>query len=177
MYSPGITQDSLTDDTCLTVLSNDFWIKIWANCSCSDDFILLITVVLQWARWRLKSPALRLFTQPRRSKKTSKLAFVRGIHRWPVNLLGYLALALWCSLRLGVVKEIRNCWGTCCSVCFFTCNSNTITTTNMVSEWCYWYNGIVILHVKQQTEQRGHQQFRISFTTPNATEHHSANAK
>ena len=45
-----------------------------------------------WARWRLKSPASRLFTQPfiqgtdqRKRQSSSSLAFVRGIHRWPVN--------------------------------------------------------------------------------------------
>ena len=42
-------------------------------------------------RWRLKSLASRLFTQPfvrRRSKKTSRLrvsGLCVGIHRWPVN--------------------------------------------------------------------------------------------
>ena len=42
-------------------------------------------------RWRLKSPASQLFTQPyisadqRKHQSSSSLAFVRGIHRWPVN--------------------------------------------------------------------------------------------
>ena len=45
----------------------------------------------QWARWRLKSPASRLFTQPfihtqiKKNQSSASLAFVRGIHRWPVN--------------------------------------------------------------------------------------------
>ena len=43
-------------------------------------------------RWRLKSPASRLFTQPfiqgadqRKHQSSASLAFVREIHRWPVN--------------------------------------------------------------------------------------------
>ena len=42
--------------------------------------------------WRLKSPASRLFTQPfiqradqRKHQSSASLAFVPGIHRWPVN--------------------------------------------------------------------------------------------
>ena len=45
----------------------------WHFNNASPDFI---TVTSQWVRWRLKSPASRLFTQPfvqGRSKKTSKL--------------------------------------------------------------------------------------------------------
>ena len=45
-----------------------------------------------WARWRLKSPASWMFTQPffqgadqRKHQRSASLAFVRGIHRWPVN--------------------------------------------------------------------------------------------
>ena len=50
-----------------------------------------ITVTSKWARWRLKSPASRLFTQSftgvnqRKHQSSASLAFVRGIHRWPVN--------------------------------------------------------------------------------------------
>ena len=50
-----------------------------------------ITVTSWSARWRLKSPASRLFPQPfiqgadQREHQTASLAFVRGIHRWPVN--------------------------------------------------------------------------------------------
>ena len=47
-----------------------------------------------WARWCLKSPASRLFAQPfiqgadqRKHQSSASLAFVRGIHRWPVNAL------------------------------------------------------------------------------------------
>ena len=46
----------------------------------------------QWAQWRLKSPASRLFTQPfiqtqtpPKNKSSVSLAFVWGIHRGPVN--------------------------------------------------------------------------------------------
>ena len=53
---------------------------------CETSFI---TLTSQWARWRPKSPASRLFTelfiQAQWSKKTPKsasLAFVQGIHRW-----------------------------------------------------------------------------------------------
>ena len=42
--------------------------------------------------WCLKSPASQLFTQPfiqgvdqRKHQSSVSLAFVRGIHRWPVN--------------------------------------------------------------------------------------------
>ena len=43
--------------------------------------------------WRLKSPDSRLFTQPtvypgtdqRKHQSSASLAFVRGIHRWPLN--------------------------------------------------------------------------------------------
>ena len=45
-----------------------------------------------WARWRLESPASRLFIQPfiqggdqRKHQSSVTLAFVRGIHRWPLN--------------------------------------------------------------------------------------------
>ena len=47
-----------------------------------------------WVRWRLKSPASRLFSQPfiqgadqRKHQRAASLAFVMGIHRWPVNSL------------------------------------------------------------------------------------------
>ena len=46
----------------------------------------------QWARWRLKSPASPLFTQPlilaqikEKNQSSASLAFVREIDRWPVN--------------------------------------------------------------------------------------------
>ena len=52
----------------------------------------VITMTSEWARWRLKSPGSRLFTQPfiqgadqRKYQSSASLAFVRGIHRWPVN--------------------------------------------------------------------------------------------
>ena len=45
-----------------------------------------------WARWRLKTPVSQLFTQPfiqaqikEKHQNSASLAFVRGIHRWPVN--------------------------------------------------------------------------------------------
>ena len=55
-------------------------------------FLSHITATSQWARWRLKSPDSRLFTEPfiqAQIKKThqssASLAFGRGIHQWPVN--------------------------------------------------------------------------------------------
>ena len=51
-----------------------------------------ITMMSWWARWRLESPVSRVFTQPfiqgadqRIHQSCASLAFVRGIHRWPVN--------------------------------------------------------------------------------------------
>ena len=53
---------------------------------------IFINVTSSWARWRLKSPALWLFTRPiiqaqikENIKSSASLAFVCGIHRWPVN--------------------------------------------------------------------------------------------
>ena len=54
-------------------------------------YVLCLWYSLQWARWRLKSPASRLFTQPfiqgadrRKHQSSASLAFVRGItgERW-----------------------------------------------------------------------------------------------
>ena len=51
-----------------------------------------ITMTSEWAGWRLKSTASRLFTQPfiqgadqRKHQSSASLAFVRWIHRWLVN--------------------------------------------------------------------------------------------
>ena len=49
-----------------------------------------ITVISWWARWRLKSPFSRLLTQSFihaqiKENITASLAFVRGIHRGPLN--------------------------------------------------------------------------------------------
>ena len=53
---------------------------------------LCITVTSFSPRWRLKSPASRLFTQTfvhaqikKNHQSSASLALVRGIHRWPVN--------------------------------------------------------------------------------------------
>ena len=59
-------------------------------CSSTIHFYIIITKTSKWARRCLKSPHDRLLERlfRRRSKKTSNsawLAFVRGIHRWPVN--------------------------------------------------------------------------------------------
>ena len=51
----------------------------------------LIRRTSQWARWRLKSPASPLFTEPviqlqiKKHQSSASLALVRGIHRWRVN--------------------------------------------------------------------------------------------
>ena len=51
--------------------------------------LCFITVASEWARWRLKSPASRLliqaFIEAQIKESSASLAFVRGIHRWPVN--------------------------------------------------------------------------------------------
>ena len=51
-----------------------------------------ITMTSQWRQRRFKSPASPLFTQPliqgadqRKHQSSTSLAFLRGIHRWPVN--------------------------------------------------------------------------------------------
>ena len=64
------------------------WIPgtVWESCH------NIITVTSEWARQRLKSPASRLFIQPfiqtqikEKKQSSTSLAFVRGIHRGPVN--------------------------------------------------------------------------------------------
>ena len=60
------------------------WTKPWHQLPLPSHR-LFITMTSEWARWRPKSPASRLFTQPfieRRSKKTSKLR-VTGL--WAAN--------------------------------------------------------------------------------------------
>ena len=47
-----------------------------------------ITMASLWGRWRLKSPASLLFTQPftqRKHQNSASQALVRGIRRWPAN--------------------------------------------------------------------------------------------
>ena len=58
----------------------------------NHKFMISIIMTLQWAWWYSKIPASQLFALNlllrRRSKKTSmlgSLAFVRVIHRWPVD--------------------------------------------------------------------------------------------
>ena len=66
---------------------------IWVTTSIYYTYcIFIITVASLWAWWHLKTPASRLFTQPfiqgadqRKYQSSASLAFVRGIHRWPVN--------------------------------------------------------------------------------------------
>ena len=53
---------------------------------CTTPLNMANTVTSWWARWRLKSPASPLFTQAfRKHQSSASLAFVWGIHRWPVN--------------------------------------------------------------------------------------------
>ena len=63
-----------------------------SNIVCLSPLTCPITMTSIWAWWRLKSPASRLFTQPfiqaadqRKQQSFASLAFVQGIHRWPVN--------------------------------------------------------------------------------------------
>ena len=74
-----------------------WWSSISVTASCLFVAKLLpepvfITTTSQWARWRLKSPASRLFTQffiqgadQRKHQNSASLALVRGIHWWPVK--------------------------------------------------------------------------------------------
>ena len=55
-----------------------------------EIFIFSITMTSKWPRWRLKSPASPLFAQMMvqaqiKNQSSVSLAFVRGIHRWPVD--------------------------------------------------------------------------------------------
>ena len=67
--------------------------KAYADMGQNSILNYCITLTSQWVRWCLKSPASRLFTQPtvysgadqRKHQSSASLAFVRGIHRWPVN--------------------------------------------------------------------------------------------
>ena len=68
--------------------------KLWYGRMKGSRSILVfyITITLWWARWRLKSPDSRLFTQSftqgadqTKHWSSASLAFVKGIHRWPVN--------------------------------------------------------------------------------------------
>ena len=49
----------------------------------------IITVMSLWARWRLISPdvwpTVYSGTDQRKHQSSASLAFVQGIHRWPVN--------------------------------------------------------------------------------------------
>ena len=59
---------------------SDVWIKL-PKFSFTKKHLKVITVASQWARWCLKSPASRLFTQPffrAQSKKKSKLRVTGG---------------------------------------------------------------------------------------------------
>ena len=73
---------------------NDYSIPLNWICTLSELLSIngFITMTSQWTQWRLKSPASRLFTKPfipgadkRKHQNSASLAFVRGIHLWPVN--------------------------------------------------------------------------------------------
>ena len=67
-----------------------YWSRYGTNfksCTLNDN-----TETPKWARWHLKSPASPLFAQSfvqaadqRNHQSSASLAFVRGIHRWPVD--------------------------------------------------------------------------------------------
>ena len=70
----------------------------WEGPATCDVTIMhnFITVTSQWAVWRLKSPASRICAQPFvqanikeniKAPRHWSLAFVRGIHQWPMNSL------------------------------------------------------------------------------------------
>ena len=78
-----VTSDVSVLSTRLVTYPCAGWLRHWG---------LHITMTSWWARWRLKSAASWLFTQPfiqgadqRKHKSSGSLAFVRGIHRSPVN--------------------------------------------------------------------------------------------
>ena len=86
----------------------------------SEPFAMLshITMTSQWAWWRLKSPASRLFTQPfiqaqikENIKAPRHWPLWKGIHRWPVNFPSQKAsnaenISIWWS---------HHVWNTCTS--------------------------------------------------------------
>ena len=66
-----------------------------------------------WARWRLKSPALRWFAQPfvqaqiKENTKTPLVFFVRGIHRWVARKMypfDYVIMRKHCWLGVILVR-------------------------------------------------------------------------
>ena len=66
---------------------------IWMLCYKEDNIrCVRITMTCLWTRWRLKSPSLNIVysavysgADQRKHQSSASLAFVRGIHRWPVN--------------------------------------------------------------------------------------------
>ena len=72
-------------------LSKKSWVWWFETPSCSLWRHCNVTVTPWWARWRLKSPAspilVQLFAQAqiKKTSNSASLAFVRGIHRLPVN--------------------------------------------------------------------------------------------
>ena len=81
------------------------------------------TVTSQWARWRLKSSVSRYVystvcsgTDQRKHQSSVSLAFVRGIHRWPVNSphksqkrgkCFHLMTSSWCTLSTHTGAQAR----------------------------------------------------------------------
>ena len=62
------------------------------QCIWKESTHVYITMRSLWARWHIKLPGSRLFTQQfiqcadqRKHQSSTSLVFVRGIHRWPVN--------------------------------------------------------------------------------------------
>ena len=80
------------------VLSMKPWSYIWLEFGLFSTIIYIcvcvcryITVTSWWVRWRLKSPAspstFYSGADQRKHQSSASLAFVREIHRWPVNSL------------------------------------------------------------------------------------------
>ena len=58
-------------------------VRVWIVCACGYH---VITVTSKWAQWRLKSQGSDyLLNRQRKQQSSASLAFVRGIHRWPVD--------------------------------------------------------------------------------------------
>ena len=57
----------------------------------SGNYAYSITITSKLARWCLISPTSRVFTQPfiraqiKKHQSFASLAFLRGVHRWPLN--------------------------------------------------------------------------------------------
>ena len=91
LWAVNKTELNLIQNLLIHFQENAFVYKIAAIRSWYQYVKKHIAVTSYWAGWRLKSQAPRLFTQSfvhaqiEGNIKAPCLAFVKGIHRWPVN--------------------------------------------------------------------------------------------